>query len=39
VDHIKALVCGGADNPANMQYQTIEDAKAKDRWEEKCEAK
>src|SRR6266498_468444 len=37
VDHIKALVCGGADNPENMQWQTIEDAKAKDRWESQCE--
>lgn len=33
VDHIKALACGGADSPANMQWQTVEQAKAKDRWE------
>jgi len=24
---------GGADSPANMQWQTVEEAKAKDRWE------
>jgi hypothetical protein len=33
VDHITALKHGGADDPSNMQWQTIEDAKAKDRWE------
>lgn len=33
IDHIKPLACGGADDPANMQWQTREDAKAKDRWE------
>jgi len=33
VDHIKALACGGADSSENMQWQTREDAKAKDRWE------
>jgi 2-keto-3-deoxy-6-phosphogluconate aldolase len=35
VDHIKALACGGADRPENMQYQTIADGKAKDKWERK----
>jgi 5-methylcytosine-specific restriction endonuclease McrA len=35
VDHIKALACGGADAPANMQWQTVEDAKSKDKWERK----
>ena len=35
VDHIKALACGGADTPANMQYQTKAEAKAKDKWERK----
>jgi hypothetical protein len=34
VDHIKALKRGGADDPSNMQWQTVEDAKAKDRWED-----
>lgn len=33
IDHIKALACGGADAPENMQWQTVADAKAKDRWE------
>ena len=32
-DHIKALACGGPDAVSNMQWQTIADAKAKDRWE------
>jgi hypothetical protein len=33
IDHIIALKRGGADNPSNMQWQTKEAAKAKDRWE------
>jgi hypothetical protein len=33
VDHFCALVCGGIDDIKNMQYQTISDSKAKDRWE------
>jgi len=33
VDHIQALKHGGADRPENMQWQTVEDAKAKDKWE------
>ena len=33
IDHIVALKRGGPDAPANMQWQTIADAKAKDRWE------
>ena len=33
IDHIEPLVCGGADDSDNMQWQTIADAKAKDRWE------
>ncbi len=36
VDHVKALECGGADDPANMQWQTSADAKAKDRTEREC---
>jgi hypothetical protein len=32
-DHIKPLACGGPDDPANMQWQTIAAAKAKDEWE------
>lgn len=33
IDHIKALACGGADAPENMQWQTVAEGKAKDRWE------
>jgi len=35
VDHITPLACGGADEPGNMQWQTIEEGKAKDKWERK----
>jgi len=35
IDHIKPLACGGADHSSNMQWQTIAEAKAKDRWERK----
>lgn len=35
IDHVRALACGGPDTPANMQWQTIEEAKAKDKWERK----
>jgi hypothetical protein len=33
VDHIQALKHGGKDEPSNMQWQTIQAAKDKDRWE------
>ena len=33
IDHIKPLACGGADAPSNMQWQTVADAKAKDKTE------
>jgi len=33
VDHVVPLACGGADDPANMQWQTTEEAKAKDQVE------
>ena len=37
VDHIKPLCAGGHDAPSNMQWQTVTDAKAKDRVErEEC---
>jgi hypothetical protein len=32
-DHVEPLACGGPDAVSNMQWQTITDAKAKDRWE------
>lgn len=35
VDHIVPLACGGADAPSNMQWQSIADGKAKDKWERK----
>jgi len=35
-DHIVALGCGGPDIVANLQWQTIEAAKAKDRWERRA---
>jgi hypothetical protein len=34
-DHIVALACGGPDSVANLQWQTIRDARAKDAWERK----
>lgn len=33
VDHIKPLCAGGPDHRSNMQYQTVAEAKAKDREE------
>lgn len=35
IDHIEPLCAGGADAPSNMQWQTVEDAKSKDREEKK----
>ena len=35
IDHVKPLACGGADDPLNMQWQTIAEGKAKDKWERK----
>ena len=32
-DHIIPIKRGGADSPANMQWQTKTQAKAKDKWE------
>lgn len=33
VDHIVPLCAGGADAPSNMQWQTVADAKVKDKGE------
>jgi hypothetical protein len=35
IDHIKPLACGGLDAPSNMQWQTVEEGKEKDKWERK----
>lgn len=35
IDHVKPLACGGLDDPSNMQWQTVADGKAKDKWERK----
>lgn len=35
IDHVTPLACGGADDPANMQWQTVAEGKAKDKWERK----
>jgi len=37
-DHIVPLCAGGADSPSNMQWQTVEEAKIKDR-EERAQCK
>jgi len=37
IDHIKPLECGGTDSPGNMQWQTRDEAKQKDKTEKKCE--
>jgi hypothetical protein len=34
-DHVVPLACGGPDAVSNMQWQTVDAAKAKDRWERK----
>lgn len=36
IDHVKPLECGGADDPSNMQWQTVADGKAKDKTEHYC---
>lgn len=33
IDHVQPLCAGGADTPRNMQWQTIADARRKDRGE------
>ena len=33
IDRVIPIACGGAEDPDNMQWQTLAEAKAKDRWE------
>jgi len=33
IDHVVPLKRCGIDHPSNMQWQTLQDAKIKDRWE------
>ena len=33
IDHVTPLKRGGSDAPANMQWQTTAEARAKDKWE------
>lgn len=35
VDHVQPLCAGGADHPSNMQWQTVEDGRRKDRLEKR----
>jgi hypothetical protein len=36
IDHRCPLACCGSDVPENMQWSTIAEGKAKDRWERDC---
>jgi hypothetical protein len=36
IDHVNPLACGGPDTAANMQWQTVAEGKAKDKWERKA---
>src|SRR5947209_3638523 len=38
-DHVIPLACGGADKVANLQWQTTQQARAKDRVELSCQAR
>lgn len=39
IDHVQPLCAGGADKPANMAWQSVAEAKAKDRLErQQCRA-
>ena len=33
IDRVIPLVCGGEEDASNMQWQTIAEARAKDKWE------
>jgi hypothetical protein len=38
-DHVIPLACGGADKVANLQWQTTQEGKAKDRTELSCQVR
>ena len=33
IDDVRTLACGGSDVPSNLQWQTAENCKAKDKWQ------
>jgi hypothetical protein len=33
IDRVIPIACGGAEDPENMQWQTLAEAREKDRWE------
>ena len=33
IDRVIPVACGGVEEPSNMQWQTLAEAKEKDRWE------
>ena len=33
IDRVIPVACGGAEDPSNMQWQTLAQAREKDRWE------
>jgi hypothetical protein len=35
IDHVDPLCAGGPDHRSNMQWQTVAEGKAKDKWERK----
>ena len=35
IDHVIPLACGGLDTPSNLQWQSVAESKAKDKWERK----
>ena len=39
LDHVIPLACGGPDAASNLQWQSVADGKAKDKWERKLCAK
>ena len=39
IDHIVPIACHGADELSNMQWQTVANDKAKDKWERKVSVK